>query len=263
MISAQATILLVFALLATGSTPTDSPRPETLPADGAILFDAPGGVHYDAMTDAWRFSLDEPLTTDKVELPVGHTMRLLPSRGLEIIMAYAGEEKTVRVRLTGMVTRYENLSFLYPLDAEPVSERSIAPSAEPAPAARLVTDPNETSILPSRILEKLRVRRRTDFDRMARTPVLAADRMLVRRTGFFRREGDHWVFELNGFGLGAPTQRFRLLPNEYRQDIERRLPGSFSRPRCTVTAIETTFQGQPYLLLQRVEPAWSHGNFTP
>jgi len=262
MIPVQTAILLLLTLSASDAAlPATSKTP--LLADGAILSETPGTVHYDEGMDAWRFSIDEPLKAGRITLPAGTTMRLLPSRGLETIIAYAGKAKTARIRLTGMVTRYGEMNFLFPLDAVPMQESPAVPTPEPPPAPRLVTDPNETSVMPQEILERLRVRRRTDFTRMSQAPVLTEDRMLVRRTGTFRLDANHWVFELSGLGLGVPTQRYRLLPNEFRREIERRPLDSFSRPRYTVTAIETVFEGRPYLLLQQIEPAWSYGNFTP
>lgn len=256
----QTAILFIFAVLA--SEPAGDPNsPPALLADGVVLSQAPGTVTRDDLTGGWRFSLEEALADGEVELPAGYEMRLLPSRGLDVVTAYADGENTARLRLTGIVTEYDGINFLFALNAVPVRQRV---EAEPEPsAARLVTDPNETSVMPQEIFEQLRVERKTDFTKLHETPDLPPDRMVVNRTGYFKRDRGRFIFEIDGFGLGAPSRVCRLLPNIHRLQIEQQSQTRLGRPRYTVTAIETVSEGQAYLLLQQVKPAWSYGNFTP
>lgn len=264
MISIQTAFLMIFALLGAQGT-GDAAASATLLTDGAVLSQVPGTAVF-SEAGGWRFSTAEALTSGEIQLPAGYEMRLLPCRGLELIEAYAGGEGRADVRLTGIVADYEGMNFLFALDAVPVRKEVDTPpddAVQMTPPGRLITDPNETSVMPQEIFQQLQAERQTDFAKITETPDLPEDRMLINRTGFFAQDKGHLVFKLNGFGLTAASRTCRLLPGKYRREVEGRMQTSFSKPRFSVSAIESTYRGQTYLLLQRVRPARSYGNFTP
>lgn len=249
------------------------PAPRLLP-EGLELRQVEGIARLNEKTKAWRFLPNTDLTAGKVTVPAGTELTILPSSALEKILSYAGSQKQVAVRIDAVVTQYQKNNFLYVFDAAPL-KTAPEPDAEtntekPAPKEmvnilRAAADPNESSVIPPDILQRMKPAQKTDFSQMAKTASAAVqeDTMLVSRTGRFTRLGAAGEFVLDGFGRNISERTFILLPCRTLEQIEHQHKQSLERRRYRVSGIITAFRGRNFLLLQGAVPTYTHGNFTP
>jgi hypothetical protein len=231
-------------------------------------------------TKAWRFVTAKTLTEKKLTVPEGTELTILPGSALDKIIAYAAQDQSVSLRIDAVITQYRKTNFLFLFDAAPLTAAPTPPApAEPAPKEqapspkeetaniiRMASDPNETSVIPPEILQRMLPAQRTDFARMeqaAQQTEIVGDTMIVSRTGRFLRRQNGSEFILDGFGRSISGRSFTLLPCKSLQQVEKEIGQSLDRHRYRVSGVVTTFRGKQFLLLQGAVRTYTHGNFTP
>ena len=109
-------------------------------------------------TKAWRFVTAKTLSERKLAVPAGTELTILPGKGLDKIIAYAGEGVSVPVRIDAIITQYRKTNFLYLFDAVPLTavaqastptETPVLPKEDAANILRMAADPNQSSVIPS------------------------------------------------------------------------------------------------------------------
>ena len=250
--------------------------------EGLELKQVEGTARIHERTKAWRFVIHKTLKDADVTIPAGTEITILPCSALDKIILYAGKKDSVSVRIDAIVTQYRKNNFLFIFDVTPLMETSAdkiqAPPNETAKdqseppeqkkinILKAATDPNQTSVIPPEILQRMKPRQRTDFTRMQEITKdidLTEDTMIVNRTGLFSRKDKTSEFILYGFGRNISGRSFSLLPCQTLEQTEDRLQHAFGRQRYRVSGIVTTFRGKPFLLMQGAVRTYTHGNFTP
>lgn len=250
--------------------------------EGLEFTQVEGTARINERTKAWRFVTHKTLKHGEMEIPTGTELTILPSSALDKIIAYAGQEDFVPVRIDAIVTRYRNNNFLFIFDAVPlkktVHDGTSAETGKPAEEKpkpsqeekinilKSAADPNQPSVIPPEILQRMKPKQKTDFTRMQETAEkvdITEDRMLVNRTGQFSRHDSAGIFVLDGFGRNISGRSFTLLPCQTLEQTENQLRRAFGRQRYRVSGIVTVFRGKPFLLMQGAARTYTHGNFTP
>ena len=237
-----------------------------------------GTARINERTKAWRFVTHKTLRDSRITIPTGTELTILPGSTLDKIIAYAGKDDFISIRIDAVVTRYHDANFLFVFDAAPLrdipqeqspeqkQEPQQTPKEEKINIIKMATDPNETSVIPSSILKRMKPKQKTDFSRMQEvTKEIDApgDSMIVNRTGQFAGLEKTSEFVLDGFGQNISGRSFALLPCRTLEYVESQLCQSFGRERYRVSGIITTFRGKKFLLLQGAVRTYTNGNFTP
>lgn len=272
--------ILFLVLAITGLTLQAAEEPLLL-REGLEFRQVEGTARINERTKAWRFVIHKTLKDGDITIPTGTELTILPSSALDKIMAYAGKEDFVSVRIDAFVTRYHRNNFLFIFDATPLkktapdqnpaaqgqsAEKSSKPPQEEKTNVIKMADPNQTSVIPPEILRRMKPQQKTDFARMQETAEemnITEDSMIVNRTGQFYKRDSAYVFVLDGFGRNISGRSFTLLPCQTLEQTENQLQRAFGRRRYRVSGIVTTFRGKPFLLLAGAVRTYTHGNFTP
>jgi len=226
-------------------------------------------------TKAWRFVTAKTLSERKLAVPAETELTILPGKGLDKIIAYAGEGVSVPVRIDAIITQYRKTNFLYLFDAVPLTavaqasaptETPALPKEDAANILRMAADPNQTSVIPPQILQRMLPSQRTDLARMeqsARQTESVSDTVIVSRTGRFIRRPSGSEFILDGFGRNISGRSYALLPCKTLEQVEKQMEQALDSYRYRVSGVVTTFRGKQFLLLQGAVRTYTHGNFTP
>jgi hypothetical protein len=266
-------IIVLLGIFLAGPLPA-SEQPPLLP-EGLEFRQVEGTARLHERTRAWRFVTAKTLTEKKLTVPEGTELTILPGSALDKVIAYAAQASTVSLRIDAVITQYRKTNFLFLFDAAPLTAAAPAPApvqpAEPpkeetANIIRMASDPNESSVIPPEILQRMLPKQRTDFARMeeaARQTEFVGDTMIVSRTGRFLRRQAGSEFVLDGFGRGISGRSFALLPCKTLEQVEKQISQSLGPIRYRVSGVVTTFRGKQFLLLQGAVRTYTHGNFTP
>jgi hypothetical protein len=171
-------------------------REPPLLRDGFVLRGVDGNLSGPDSNGAWHFEIASDVNDYRTVVEAGKKLELLPSSGLEKMIADAKRRREMTYRLwNGRVTRYKGRNFIFvsfflplspikspeprttaelqkeqvePAEAPPATERDVEP---------IVPDPNDVLNIPPDILEKLRARR----ERMATSvqPTIDSNRVSV------------------------------------------------------------------------------------
>lgn len=265
--------ILFFGTVFGGFLPA-AQEPSLLP-EGLEFRQVEGTARLHERTKAWRFVTHKTLSDHGLTIPTGTELTILPCGALDKIIAYAGQNDSVSVRIDAVVTQYRKSNFLFLFDATPLTglpspsspdEQTSPPKEETANILRIASDPNESSVIPPDILRRMQPRQKTDFSRMEEAVEqieLVGDTILVSRTGRFIRRESGSEFVLDGFGRNISGRSFTLLPCKTLEQVEHQISQSLARQRHRVSGIVTTFRGKRFLLLQGAVRTYTHGNFTP
>jgi hypothetical protein len=236
--------------------------------DGYALNGAEGTLVGPAAEGKWLFELEEDVNDGKAVVQAGKQVELLPSSGLERLIADANSTKITSYRLWGRVTKYRGRNFIFPMQylalggapaekpAEPPGEK-IEEQQAAAPA-----DANDVVTLPVEVLEQLRSRRVVRTEQLTKPLDIRQDSILADRTGFISDKADgRQFFTLDSLGRNVTHVSFRLLPCEALEKAEDRLAKNPEHVRMKVAGVLTRYNDTYYLLLQRANRVYSYGNF--
>jgi len=213
----------------------------------------------------WSFKFYEPLTDDRGIIKPDQSIQILASSTLEKIIEDSNNRTDKSYRIWGQLTKYRGKNYILPGNFLPVSETAPAKTtSQPAEQPQLkIDEPDDTFTIPKEVAAMLKPKRTVSFAKMKKVLKSGKDATISDRTGFISRQADSGkiIFELDALGRNVQQLSFRLLPCEGLQRAETRQARSLGRVRFKVAGIVTKYKGLDYLLLQRAEPQYNHGNF--
>ncbi|RKY10654.1 MAG: hypothetical protein DRP56_00390 [Planctomycetota bacterium] len=244
--------------------------PAVMVEEGAFFEGIEGLLKKEPKTDRWQFVPDEPIViTDKITVPAGAPLEMLPCSVLEQMTALAGEENQLRIELSALITRYRHSNYLFSVFFLPI-KNGVEPPEQPAEP-----DPNETekaepdkpqepeSIIPTAILKQMKANKAPDLKKFQQIAEVTGDVHLIGRSGFLSKTKDGYTFSPDGFGRNIDSKQFVLLDNAMLAAAERQMAREPGRERYNVSGLVTEYNGKTYMLLRRASRTYTHGNFTP
>ena len=265
------TTLLIILLITTGAVANGKPKKPLL-RDGYVLMGIDGKAV--ARGDTWLFEIDRDISDGRSVIRAGTKIPMLPSAGLEKMIADMTENAGGSYRLyNAMVTRYGGENYLFCDYFVPLAEVDTTVSEEPAvletpygeanetPVEVMINEPNDAVMIPQEIIDKLTTRRIIRPEKLKKGMELKQDSILADRTGFIKKSGDGWVFEFDAIGRNTSNVTLELLPCQVLAKAEARQGKRVGQIRFKVSGIVTKCQGRYYLLLQTARRSYSHGNF--
>ena len=269
----RTTLLIILLITAGALAEVKSKKP--LLRDGFVLMGIDGKAV--ARGDKWLFEIDRDISDGQSVVRTGTKIPMLPSAGLEKMIADMTENAGGSYRLyNAMVTRYGGENYLFcdyfvPLfEPEPQSRRlaevSEAVSNEPVEpndtaVEVMINEPNDAVMIPQEIIDKLTTRRIIRPEKLKKGMELKQDSILADRTGFIKKSGDGWAFEFDAIGRNTSNVTLELLPCQVLAKAEARQGKRVGQIRFKVSGIVTKCQDRYYLLLQTARRSYSHGNF--
>lgn len=232
--------------------PNSHRRPLLALQDGYMIDGIDGKVSKDG--NSFYFSPIESLTDGKGSLSGGTQAQILPSSMLEKLSAEM-PEKNKNYRLWGKFTNYQNTNFIYVSYFLPVAAVN-EPTDEPE-----FFDPNEDKIIPDDVMALLVPKRVVSLDEISKPLATESDAVLYDRTGFLKKEGEDYYFNFDELGRKIDTLSLPLLKCQTLEDMIKEQKLAPVPLRLSISAIVTVYKGKNYLLLQRSERAYNHGNF--
>lgn len=217
-----------------------------------------------AEADKWFFKFDVEAADDKTRIEPGQSLQLLPCGTLEKMASAVKNDAQPAYRLWGRVTRYKNGNLIFPSYYLPISKAAPAKAAqEPRPAEPKPSGPDDAVVIPAEVLRRLKPKRTVAVARLARPLEAQTDNILADRIGFITgpKDSNNFVFELDALGHNLQQRCFGLLPCQVLERAEADQADELRRVRYKVAGILTKYKGQDYLLLQRAQRLYSHGNF--
>ena len=192
---------------------------ETLPLrDGFELKSAEGLLSKNAKTNKWFFSSDEDINDSRAIIKAGKTIEMLPSSTLEKMTADMEEDLSIPVRLWARVTKYRGKNFLFATYFVPMSETTEKQQPKPRPTedkqGKPAIEPQEDSIIPADIMEKLRPKRVVNLAKLKKVVEVEGDVTLANRTGFVAGDERAKAFKIDALGRNIEDISFELLPCE-------------------------------------------------
>ena len=90
--------------------------------DGFVIAGTDGRFCAADANDRYFFEIDTDVTDGRATLKKGERIELLPSAGLEKLIADTNNQDTDSYRLWGRITSYEGRNFVFPIYFLPVTE---------------------------------------------------------------------------------------------------------------------------------------------
>ena len=266
-------ILLIGLLIATRAVAEEKPNKKPLLRDGFVLMGVDGKLA--ARGDKWFFELEGDISDGKSVVWAGTKIEMLPSAGLEKMVADMKDNPGRSYRLyNALVTVYGGENYLFCDYFVPLAEARAAVGeksavagtggGEPNEAATevAINEPNDAVMIPQEIIDKLTTRRIIRPENIKQGLELKQDSILAERTGFIKEKAQGgWVFEFDAVGRNTSRVSLELLPCQVLAGAQYRSAKAVGRARLKVSGIVTRYQGRYYLLLQTANRAYGHGNF--
>ena len=265
--SSIAVISVLFVALFCGEAQAANDVP-TLLFDGYALNGAEGKLVGPLDDGKWLFELDKDVTDGRAVVQAGVKLELLPSSGLERLIADANATKITSYRLWGRVTKYRGRNFIFPMQYLALGAAPAAKPAEPGgekideQRAAASADANDVVTLPVDVMEQLRSKRVVRTEELRKPLDIRQDSILADRTGFISQAPDgRLLFTVDGLGQNVTRVSFQLLPCEALENAEDRQAKTAAQVRVKAAGVLTRYEGSYYLLLQRANRVYGHGNF--
>jgi len=260
--------LLALLIAASVFGAAQKPAPTVMVEEGAFIDGVEGLLKKEPKTDLWQFVPDEPIEiTDKITVPAGTPLQMLPCSVLEQMTTLAGEENQLRIELSALFTRYKHSNYLFGVFFLPIKDGPAPP--EPAPDAENDetenTEPKAQepdSIIPTEILKQIKANKAPDLKKFQQIVEVTGDIHLIGRAGFLSKTNGRYTFSPDGFGRNIDSKQFVLLGNSMLATAEKQMAREPGRERYNVSGLVTVYKGKTYMLLRRASRTYTHGNFT-
>jgi hypothetical protein len=260
----------LFVLLMTASVfgAAQKDAPAVMVEEGAFFDGVEGLLKKEPKTDDWQFVPDEPIViTEKVTVPAGAPLKMLPCSVLEQMTGLAGEENQLRVELSALFTRYRHSNYLFSVFFLPIKDGDAQPEPTPEPAddktENTQPEPQEPeSIIPTEILKQMKANKAPDLKKFQQIAEVTGDIHLIGRAGFLSKTDSGYTFSPDAFGRNIDSKQFLLLGNSMLAIAEKEIASEPGRERYNVSGLVTEYQGKTYMLLRRASRTYTHGNFT-
>ncbi len=258
-------VTLLILLIAAGALAEQEQRKPLL-RDGFVLMGVDGRAV--AREDKWFFELEREISDGKSVIATGSKIEMLPSAGLEKIVADMKDNPGRSYRLyNAMVTLYGGENYLFCDYFLPLAEADAAVVEKPdepnEPVIEVrINEPNDAVMIPQEIIDKLKTRRIIRPRELKQGFELKQDSILADRTGFIKEKPEGgWVFEFDAVGRNTSKVSLELLPCQVLARAQYRQDKATGRARFKVSGVVTRYQGRYYLLLQTAKRAYGYGNF--
>jgi hypothetical protein len=232
--------------------------------DGCALNGAQGSLLKPKDGGLWLFKLDQEVTDGKSAVAAAE-MTLLPSSGLQRLIADANESGISGYMLWGRVTKYRERNFIFPMQyLAAVASAAAEPNRPQEANEQAVTsaeDANDAISLPVEVMEKLRSRRVIRTEQLKKPLDITQDSILADRTGFILQKEERAYFMLDSLGRNVTNISFELLPCEALERAQEEETRDAEQVRMKAAGVVTQYEGRYYLLLQRASRIYGHGNF--
>ena len=223
-------------------------------------------------SERWFFSFDSDVTDAITLARAGTTIELLPSAGLEKMVADAG--KTTNAGLTlynGVITTYEDRNYIFPNfflqhanQVEPAPKPAEKPKA-PAKPKISVNEPNDEFTIPQEIINKLRNSKKTvvrPAQLGSKGFKLKQNSIIVDKSGYIvEQPGNRVVFIFDAIGRNLSSVSISLLPCQVLELAQQKQAEVPEQIRFKISGILTAYKDKNYLLLQKATRIYSYGNF--
>lgn len=266
-------IVLLILLIPAGAFADEKPkRPvpgkveKHLLRDGFVLMGVDGKLAADQ--DKWFFELDRSLNDGRTVVKAGTRIEMLPSAGLEKMVADIADNPGRSYRLyNAVVTLYQDKNYLFcdyflPL-AEADTKVGKIPAGPNEPATEVkINEPNDVVMIPQEIIDRLKTRRIIRPEKMKKGFELKQDSILSDRTGFIEQQPDgKWIFRFDALGRNTSQVSLELLPCQALETAQYKKAMAVRRARFKVSGIVTKYNDRYYMLLQTANRAYGYGNF--
>jgi hypothetical protein len=270
MIKRITLLILLITAVAVAEEKPQQPVPgkveKPLLRDGFVLMGVDGKLI--AGQDKWFFDLDRSLSDGRTIIADGSKIEMLPSAGLEKMVADIAENPGRSYRLyNAMVTLYHDKNYLFcdyflPLvEADKAAGQNPAGPNEPAPEVK-INEPNDVVKIPQEIIDRLKTRRIIRPEKMKQGFELKQDSILTDRTGFIKQQpGGEWVFQFDALGRNTSNVSLELLPCQALEAAQYKKAMAAGRARFKVSGVVTKYRDRYYMLLQTANRAYGYGNF--
>jgi hypothetical protein len=266
-------ITLLILLISAGAVADEKPQQpipgkveKPLLRDGFVLMGVDGKLV--AREDEWFFELDRDVSDGKAVIAAGAKIEILPSAGLEKMIADIADNPGRSYRLyNAIVTLCHNKNYLFCDYFLPVVETDTVAGQTPAgpnePVVEVkINEPNDVVKIPQEIIDRLKTRRIIRPEKMKQGFELKQDSILTERTGFIKQQPDgQWVFQFDALGRNTSNVSLELLPCQALEVAQYKKAVAASRARFKVSGVVTKYRGRYYMLLQTANRAYSNGNF--
>ena len=143
----------------------------------------------------------------------------------------------------------------------PKEAKSLLETTKKEPAKAAPGKAKTDSIIPEDVMKKFKLKRVENLAKWKKNTVLIKDASLTNRTGFITQGNDYKIFSIDAMGRNVDDSAFKLLPCRMLQWAEKDIVTSPGRNRYKVSGTITVFNGEYYILLQRIVKTYNHGNF--
>jgi len=266
-------MILLILLITAGAVAEQKPQ-GTVPGkvekpllrDGFVLMGVDGRLV--AREDKWFFELDRDVSDGKAVIAAGSKIEVLPSAGLEKMIADIAHNPGRSYRLyNAIVTVYHGENYLFcdyflPLtEADSAAGQTSAGPNEPAAVVK-INEPNDVVVIPREIIDKLKTRRIIRPEKIKQGFELKQDSILTERTGFIKQQPDgEWIFQFDALGRNTSDVSIELLPCQALEAAQYKKAVAVRRARFKVSGIVTKYHDRYYMLLQTANRAYGYGNF--
>ncbi|MCD6174450.1 MAG: hypothetical protein J7K65_01610 [Planctomycetes bacterium] len=237
--------------------------------EGAFFDGVEGLLKKTPDTDSWRFVPDEPIViTDKITIPAGTPLEMLPCSVLEQMTTLAGEENQIHIELSALFTNYKHKNYLFSVYFLPIKDDTepLESPAEPDPdkPEKAEPEPQEPeSIIPTEILKQIKANKAPDLKKFQQIAQVTGDIHLIGRAGYLSKANGSYTFSPDGFGRNIDSKQFILLGNSMLAAAEKQMAAEPGQERYSISGLVTEYKGKTYMLLRRANRTYTHGNFTP
>jgi hypothetical protein len=260
--------LLTLLIAACAFGAVQKPALDVMVEEGAFIDGVEGLLQKQADADLWQFIPDKPIEiTDKITVPAGTPLKMLPCSVLEQMTGLAGKENKLRVELSALFTRYKRINYLFSVFFIPTKDTAAPP--EPTPdvedneAEKDEPEPQEPeSIIPTEILKQMKANKAPDLKKFQQIAEVTGDVHLIGRAGFLSKTNGSYTFSPDAFGRNIDSKQFLLLSNSMLATAEKEIASEPGRERYNVSGLVTEYKGKTYMLLRRASRTYTHGNFT-
>ena len=260
--------LLVLLITVSVFGTAKKPSSPMIVEEGAFIDGVEGLLKKEPNTDLWHFVPDEPIEiTDKITIPAGTPLEMLPCSVLEQMAGLADKENQLRIELSALFTRYEHSNYLFSVFFLPIKDGNTQPEPPAEPdsneSENVEPEPQEPeSIIPTEILKQMKANKAPDLKKFQQIAEVTGDIHLIGRAGFLSKTNDSYNFSPDAFGRNIDNTQFVLLPNSMLAKAEKEMAREPGRERYNVSGLVTVYKGKTYMLLRRAYRTYTHGNFT-
>jgi hypothetical protein len=264
------TLILILVFILSAVVPDTFAARENLLKDGFVLRGVDGQLIGPDSNDVWFFELSLDVNDYDAVVKAGTKLELLPSSGLEKVIADANMRSEATYRLMdGTITKYRGRNYIFPKyflplskTKEPESQESSESEEEKSPESDIaISEPNDILTVPPEVMERLKASKNEIANSNIRR-TRYADSVLVDRTAFLDEGNDGLpIFVPDALGQNLQHVSLRLLPCEVLELTERRQSRMTGPVRFQIAGIRTEYKGESYLLLHKATRTYNHGNF--